>query len=122
MLFIRRHTKVFADGEALVEIPIASKTVGLRFYFEHPVDPATPGPAIGVITLEGDQVVASEPGTYWRRFVMHPHDAPLPAEFSKFVATIPYQGQTVHVIEVHIAEQTGKFDHATGEFAIPVGE
>jgi hypothetical protein len=102
---IHRYIVAFADDEAIVTLPVASVTVALRFYHDHPADPPLiAGPAIGIVVHQGDNVTASLEGTYTRHFMMMLQDDELPANFSKYIATIPTPEGIKHVVEVHDPE------------------
>ena len=87
------------NGEAVVTLPFASIGVNLRLYRDHPIEPAgSTGPAIDVIINVTDASVLT---TIQRKFIFWPEGTELPADYMKWVGTLPNaSGALVDVIEV----------------------
>lgn len=82
---------------ATLVVPNGTTIISLKFYENAPKDV---GQVIAVVGLLSDP--QSIPGTHNRYFTMIPDSNPIPANFKKYIATVPYGPQKgiVHVIEI----------------------
>src|SRR5271157_2051654 len=86
-----------AGGNATLVVPNGTVSIALKFWENAPHDV---GQMIGVIGLIDDP--QSIPGTHSRLFTMLADGSPIPSNFKKYIATVPF-GPTktiVHVIEI----------------------
>ena len=79
-------------------IPVASRTVALRFY-ESEISPVI---GIIVVTVPDPSGAPSSNATYRRLFQLVADGDPLPSTFKKYVATFPFgpNKNIVHIVEV----------------------
>jgi hypothetical protein len=85
------------NGNATLVVPNGTVSIGLKFHENAPHDVAQVISIIGLI--DDPQLI---PGTHSRLFTMIPDGHPIPANFKKYIATVPFGAAKVivHVIEI----------------------
>ena len=101
-MIVQRFTAVFpvVDQVVSVQIPTWCQEVALRVYDRYVPPEPPPDPELVIVTLAG---TPTDPPTYVTRFfTLVPDNQPLPENFVKYIATVPFgpDKQTVDLIEV----------------------
>jgi hypothetical protein len=105
MSTIQRYSvELPAIGQVVsLQIPASAMEVALRVYDKYITPAPPPPPSVAVVAVVGEPV--DPPAFVTRFFTLVADGQPLPANFLKYIATVPFgpDKQTVDIVEVSSA-------------------